>query len=60
MFSAGEVTAPAGETNILFAGLTYAGSTEGATIDLHLVADDNEADTCTLRGTLTPGIVQPE
>jgi hypothetical protein len=60
VFSLGEVTAPAGETDILFAGLTYAGSTEGATIDLHLVADDNEADTCTMRGTLTPGIIQPE
>ena len=60
VFSLGEVTAPAGETDILFAGLNYAGSTEGATIDLHLVADDNEADTCTLRGTLTPGVIPPE
>lgn len=56
VFSVGEVTAPAGENDIVFAGLIYAGSTEGATIDLHLVADDDD-DTCILRGTLTPGII---
>jgi hypothetical protein len=58
VFSAGGATAPAGESDIIFAGLRYLGGGEGASLDLHLVADD-DADECVMRGMLIPGVIPP-
>jgi hypothetical protein len=57
-FDAGSLPAPAGESRSLGSTFTFIGQTRAATINIHLLADD-DSDTCRLNGMLIPGVMAP-